>query len=205
MKAIQQLNRLFRPGRLATSATLVLAMLAAFLPQTALAATSCQSYYTFRSGDTVPAISQFFGFKWKEIAAANNMKANEKPGIGQVLCIPAHSASIKPTTAMSTTYRKGVFLPTNEKGAVFTVSITKHQINTTLANFSYYHVYQVKVRDARTVYGGWYSLGKVKIITLARQSFSFAVPGNLKNTTNLSVCFKDQVSEELICRNAPNQ
>lgn len=205
MKAIRQLNRLFRPGKLAISATLMLAMLAAFLPQTALAAASCQSYYTFRSGDTVPAISQYFGFKWKEIAAANNMKANEKPSIGQVLCIPAHSASIKPVTTTSKTYRKGVFLPTNEKGAVFTVSISKHQINATLANFSDFHVYLVKVRDARTVFGGWYTLGKVKIITLARQSFSFAVPSKLKNTTDLSVCFKDQVSEELICRNAPNQ
>jgi predicted nucleotide-binding protein len=47
-------------------------------------------------------------------------------------------------------------------------------------------------------------LGKVNIITLARQSFSFAVPSDLKGITNLSVCFKDQVSEELICRNALN-
>jgi hypothetical protein len=205
MNAIRKPNRLFRPGKLAFNATLVLVMLAAFLPQTALAATSCQSHYTVRTGDTAPSISQFYGFRWKEIAAANDMKANEKPGVGQVLCIPAHTESTKPTTTTSTTYRKGVFVPTNESGAVFTVSITNHQINTTLANFSYYHVYLVKVRDARTVFGGWYTLGKVKIITLARQSFSFAVPGELKGTTNLSVCFKDQVSEELICRNATNR
>jgi LysM repeat protein len=205
MKAIRQLNRLVHPGKLAFSATLVLAMLAAFLPQPALAATSCQSYYTVRTGDTAPSISQFYGFRWKEIAAANDMKANEKPSVGQVLCIPAHFASIKPTTTTSITYRKVAFLPTNEKGAVFTVSISKHQINATLANFSDFHIYKVKVRDARTVFGGWYTLGKVQIITLARQSFTFAVPSKLKNTTKLSVCFKDQVLEELICRNATNR
>ncbi len=205
MKALLQLNRLFRAGKRGFSATLVLAMLAAFLPQTVLAATTCQSYYTFRSGDTTPSISQFYGLKWKAIAVANGMKANEKPSVGQVLCIPALSTNTKPAPTTSATYRKGVFLPTNERGAVFSVSITNHQINTTLSNFSYYHVYQVKVRDARTVFGGWYKLGKVTIITLARQSFSFAVPAQLKGTTYLSVCFKDQVSQEITCRNALNR
>jgi hypothetical protein len=205
MKAIRKSNILFRPGRLAFSSILVLAMLAAFLPQTALAATTCQSYYTFRSGDTTPSISQFYGFKWKDIAAANNMKPNEKPSLGQVLCIPALSKSRKATSTSSTTSSKGGFLPAYESGALFTVSITRHRINTTLANFSYFHVYVVKVRDARTVFGGWYTLGRIPVITLARQSFSFDVPGDLKGITNLSVCFKDQFSGELVCRNALNR
>jgi hypothetical protein len=205
MKAIRKSNILFRPGKLAFSSMLVLAMLAAFLPRTALAATTCQFYHTFRSGDTTPSISQFYGFKWKDIAAANNMKPNEKPNIGQVLCIPASPASRKATSTTSKTFSKGVFLPTNESGALFTVRINRHQINTTLANFSYYHVYAVKVRDARTAFGGWYILGKIKVITLARQSFSFDVPGELKGITNLSVCFKDQFSGDLVCRNALNR
>jgi hypothetical protein len=204
MKAIRQLNILFRPGKLAFSATLVLAMLAAFLPQTALAATPCRSYFTFRTGDTTPSISQFYGLKWKAIAVANDMKPNEKPRVGQVLCIPALSKSAKPTTTANTTYKKGVFLPANESGALFTVSITRHRINTTLANFSSFHVYVVKVRDAKTAIGGWYTLGKISVITLARQSFTFDIPKDLKGTTNLSVCFKDQISGELVCRNALN-
>jgi hypothetical protein len=207
MKAIRKLNKLFHPGKFAFSATLVLAMLATFLPQTALAATTnCQSYYTFRRGDTTPSISQFYGFKWKDIAAANDMKANEKPSIGQVLCIPAQSStnSKKAASASSATSNKGVFLPPSESAAVFTVNITRHQINTTLSNFSYYHVYVVKVRDANTAFGGWYTLGKVTIITLTRQSFSFEVPKNLIRTTHLSVCFKDQISGTLVCRNALN-
>jgi hypothetical protein len=206
MKAIRKLNKLFLPGKFAFSATLVLAMLATFLPQTALAASNCRSYYTFRSGDTTPSISQFFGLKWKDIAAANDMKANEKPSIGQVLCIPAQSTpkSKKAASASSTTSNNGVFLPPSEIGAVFTVSITGHQINTTLSNFSYFHIYQVKVRDASTTYGKWYSLGKIKIITLARQSFSFEVPKDLIRATHLNVCFKDQTSGALVCRNAFN-
>ena len=204
MKAIRKSNILFRPGKLAFSAILVLAMLAAFLPQTALAATTCQSYHTFRSGDTTPSISQFFGLKWKDIAAANNMKPNEKPSLGQVLCIPPLSESKKATSTSNTTFSKGVFLPASESGAVFTVRINRHQINTTLANFSYFHIYEVKVRDARTAIGGWYHLGKIKVITLTRQSFSFEVPKDLIRTTHLSVCFKDQISGDLVCRNALN-
>jgi LysM repeat protein len=206
MRAIRKLNKLFLPGKFAFSAILVLAMLASFLPQTALAAATCQSYHTFRPGDTKPSISQFYGFKWKDIATANDMKANEKPSIGQVLCIPAQSTanSKKATSKSSTTSNKGVFLPVSERGAVFTVSITRHQINTTLSNFSYFHVYVVKVRDANTAFGGWYTLGKITIITLTRQSFSFEVPKELTRTTHLSVCFKDQISGVLVCRNALN-
>ena len=207
MKASRKLNKLFLPGKIALSATLVLAMLTTFFPQTALAATTnCQSYYTFRPGDTTPSISHFYGFKWRDIAVANDMKANEKPSIGQVLCIPPQSStnSKKAVSASSVTTNKGVFLPPSENAAVFTVRITRHQINTTLSNFSYYHVYVVKVRDASTGFGGWYTLGKIKIITLTRQSFSFELPKDLIRTTYLNVCFKDQFSGALVCRNALN-
>jgi LysM repeat protein len=206
MRAIRKMNKLLLPGKFAFSATLVLAMLATFLPQTVLAASNCQSYYTFRPGDTTPSISQFFGLKWKDIATANDMKANEKPSIGQVLCIPAQSTpkSKKATSASNTTINKGVFLPPSESGAIFTVRITSHQINTTLSNFSYFHIYQVKVRDASTTYGKWYSLGKITIITLASQSFSFGVPKELIHATHLNVCFKDQTSGALVCRNVLN-
>jgi hypothetical protein len=206
MKAIRKLNILFLPGKFAFSATIVLAMLAAFLPQAALAATNCQAYHTFRAGDTTPSISQFYGFKWKDIATANDMKANEKPSVGQVLCIPAQSSTIskKAASASNAPSNKGMFLPPSENGAVFTVRITRHQIDTTLSNFSYFHVYVVKVRDASTAFGGWYTLGKVTIITLTRQSFLFEVPKDLKHTTHLSVCFKDQISGVLVCRSALN-
>jgi LysM repeat protein len=205
MKAVRQLKILFRAGKLAFNAAIVLVMLAAFLPQTALAATACQSYHTFRSGDTKISVSQFYGFKWKNIAAANDLKPDEKPAIGQALCIPAAlSQNKKAAISTSTNFSKAVFLPANESGAVFMVSVSAHQINTTLSDFSSYHVYMVKVRGAGTAFAGWYNLGKVKIITLARQSFSFAVPKDLRNNTNLSVCFKDQHSGELVCRNALN-
>jgi hypothetical protein len=201
MKAIRKLYILSRPGRLAFNSILVLAMLAAFLPQTALAASTCQSYYTVRSGDTTPSISHIYGFKWKDIAAANDMKPNERPSLGQVLCIPASSSGAKATKSSSKTPNKGVFLPADEGGALFTVRITGHRINTTLSNFSNYHIYKVKVRAAL---GGWYNLGNITIITLGRQSFSFDVPKDLKDTTNLIVCFKDQISGALVCRNALN-
>jgi LysM domain len=205
MRAIRKLNKLFFPWKFAFSATLVLAMLATFLPQTALAASNCQSYYTVRTGDTTPSISQFYGLKWKDIATANAMKANEKPSLGQVLCIPAQSTptSKKAANASSATTNKGVFLPPSEVGAVFTVSITSHQINATLSNFSYFHIYEVKVRDANTL-GRWYHLGKIKIITLTSQSFSFGVPKELIHATHLNVCFKDQTSGALVCRNVLN-
>lgn len=204
MKAIRKSEILSRPGRLAFNSILVLAMLAAFLPQTALAASTCQSYYTVRSGDTTPSISHIYGFKWKVIAAANDMKPSDKPSLGQVLCIPAHSEGTKATKSSSKTPNKGVFLPASEGGALFTVRISGNQINTTLSNFSDFHIYKVKVRGAGTASGGWHNLGIITIITLTRQSFSFEVPKELKHTTNLVVCFKDQISGVLVCRNALN-
>lgn len=205
MNTIRQLNILFRQGKLALGATLVLAMLAAFLPQSALAATSCASYYTVASGDTTPYISQRFGFKWKDIAKANDMTPEDKPSAGQVLCIPPLSKSTKDssTSSGSNTGVK-VTQPEDESSAVFSVSISGHRVYTTLSNFNDDHVYLVKVRDSKTGIDGWYNLGRIKIISDSSQSFSFQVPNDLRGTLYLSVCFKDQTTNELVCRHAIN-
>jgi LysM repeat protein len=205
MNTIRQLNILFRPGKLAISATLVLAMLAAFLPQTALAATTCESYYTVESGDTTPYISQRFGFKWRDIAKANDMTPEDKPSVGQVLCIPPLSKSSRESsTSGSTTTGVKVSQPDDESRAVFSVSITGRRIFTTLSNFNNDHVYLAKVRDAKIGIDGWYNLGRMSIVSDSSQSFSFPVPTDLRNTLNLSVCFKDQTTNELVCRKALN-
>ena len=204
MNTIRQLNILFRRGKLVLSATLAVAMLAVLLPQTALAAT-CASYYTVQSGDTTPSISQAFGFKWKDIATANDMTAEDKPSVGQVLCIPPLSKSTKETSTSSSS-KTGVKVtqPEDESSAVFSVSIANKRISTTLSNFNDDHNYLVKVRDSKIGIDGWYNLGRIKIISDSSQSFSFPVPTDLRNTLNLSVCFKDQTTNELVCRKALN-
>jgi len=205
MKIIRQLHILFRPGKLTLGATLVLAMLATFLPQSALAATTCASYYTVASGDTTPYISQRFGFKWKDIAKANDMTPEDKPSAGQVLCIPPLSKSTKESsTSGSSNTGVKVNQPEDESSAVFSVSINGRRVYTTLSNFNDDHVYLVKVRDAKIGIDGWYKLGRISIISDSSQSFSFPIPTDLRNTLNLSVCFKDQTTNELVCRHAFN-
>lgn len=203
MKMNTNAKKALPAGSILLSALLVLTFLVVAVPQSAQAAT-CQAYYTVHEGDTTPYISHTFGFKWKDIAAANDMEPWEPLTVGQRLCIPPADKSTKNTSTSSETSGVKVKQPADESNAKFLVNISASRIYADLSKFSEEHVYLAKVRDVYTGVGGWYNLGYITIKKKSNQSFSWAVPSELRGTSPLSVCFKDQSTDELICRSAIN-
>jgi LysM repeat protein len=190
--------------KIAISAGLCLAILAAILPQSAQAAT-CRAYYTVRDGDTTPYISQTFNLKWRDIAGANDMNPSDKLTVGQRLCIPPESASTKSETSNTTGGNKTkVRVPDTDKKAVVLVSITGGRIGLTTKSFSVDHTYLVKARDANTSNGDWYKIEVINVKKSKTQNFGFNVPSDLRSTKMLSVCLKDLYTDELICRQSIN-
>ncbi len=206
MKPNRQSNKLSHFPRILLSLALVLAFMTAALPRSAQAATTCQAYYTVREGDTTPYISHTFGFKWKDIATANDMDPWDKLEVGQRLCIPSSDKSTKNKSDedTSTSNKKTHDFTEDEKNAKYTLTISAKRIYLDLSKFSDDHNYLVKVRDVYTGSGGWYKLGFIEVKKNKAASFSYNVPDDLRTTLTLSVCLKDLASDDLICRTAIN-
>jgi hypothetical protein len=191
---IKQLNITF----LVLSIVMTIALLMAFLPQSAQAAT-CVAYYVVQEGDTTPKIAHTYGLKWREIAKANDMDPGDKLVVGDRLCIP-DGADSSPATGGGTS----IFLPETDDNARFTVSISAGKIYLNLSRFSISHTYLVKVRDAQVGVGGWEKLDKVKIKKTTTYNLVMNVPKDLRTELYLNVCLKDLSSDELVCRTAIN-
>lgn len=190
------------------SVVLMLAILAAALPQPAQAAVTCRTYHWVKESDTTPYISHTYGLKWWQIAQANEMKPWEPLEVGQRLCIPA-ADQVKETTKKTSEKDKEktgvrVDYPADDPKAKISVSITGKRVYLSLSNFAEDHTYLVKARDVDLGVGGWYKLGTKSIEDKKSYSFAYDLPQKLWNVPVLSVCLKDQTSDELICRTAVN-
>jgi spore germination protein YaaH len=194
-----------KDSRVWLSAIVLLALLVGLAPQPAQAAVQCATYYTVKEGDTTPYISHTFGFKWKDIAQANDMNPADKLEVGTRLCIPPLEESTKETTKTSgETGKTHVAYPEDNPNAQFTVSISGGRIFIYIAKFNEDHNYLVKARDAYEGSGGWEKLEYIQVEKNKTKSLSYNVPDELEGIPLLSVCLKDQTSDELLCRNAVN-
>lgn len=182
----------------ALSIVMTIALLMAFLPQPAQAAT-CVAYYVVQEDDTTPKIAHTYGLKWGEIAKANDLNPADKLVVGTRLCIPS-GADSSPATGGGTS----TFLPDTDKNARITVTISGNKIYLNLSRFSINHTYLVKVRDAQIGIGGWEKLEKFKVKKTTTYNQVMNVPKDLRDTLYLNVCLKDMSSDELICRTAFN-
>jgi hypothetical protein len=183
------------------SVLLVVAILAMALPQSGLAQTTCRTYHTVREGDTKPYIAHTYGVKWSEIAAANDLSVEEKPAVGMQLCIPEATSDNETTGGKPKTQ---VDEPEGEGSAVIQISISGGRISVHTDNFNKDHLYLVKTRDVDAGTGSWYKLGNISVQEDESQSFSFNIPQDLRDEPVLSVCLKDQTSDELICQSVSN-
>jgi LysM repeat protein len=184
---------------LALSLFIAIALLMVFLPQPAQAAT-CVAYYVVQEGDTTPKIAHTYGLKWGEIADANDLNPGDKLVVGTRLCIPEGGDDKSSSTGGGTS----TYLPETDSKAKFSVSISGGKMYLHLTKFSINHVYLVKVRDAHVGIDGWEKLEKVKIKKSTTYNLVMNVPKDLRDTLFLSVCLKDQSSDELVCRTAIN-
>jgi murein DD-endopeptidase MepM/ murein hydrolase activator NlpD len=171
---------LTRKAWMVVIAILVLAVMAAALPQQVNAA-SCKTIHTVQKGDKTGTIANKYGLKWIEIAAANNLSRPYELEVGQQLCIP---------------FKFSVSLKNNI--AVWNVN---NLIRITASDFPASGSYYVKVRDITAGPGQWYKLGNMKINKNRTVTSDFLLPKQLNSSTVFQVCLKNGTDNELICKN----
>jgi hypothetical protein len=177
---IRRNNALYRPLRIAISVLLVLAVMAAVLPQRAQAA-SCKAYYTVKKGDKTGEISRMYGVKWIEIAAANDLERPYKLTEGQQLCIPfKYSVSLKNNLAASN---------------------VNNLVKVTASDFQENGKYYVKVRDITSGAGKWYKIGNLKVIKNRTVTGKYLLPRQLNSSIVFEVCIKNGTTNDVFCKN----
>jgi LysM repeat protein len=190
-KGVDQMNTIFnrmsnkrrlRMGSMAITAMLVLATLAAALPQPALAA-KCSAYYTVKAGDTTSMIAHTYGLVWKQIAKANNIKSPYKLKVGQTLCIPAQGGTTVAQPGKMSAGANGNGLRVNMSG------------------FDRRYVWIVKVKDSSTPFGTDYKVGQMVVPGKTSVTGFFNLPQALRKTPFLTVCVKNSTTDAKICQN----
>lgn len=187
--------------KLAVASFIVLALVAAALPHAALAATTCSSYYTVVEGDTTPKISHTFGYKWRDIADANDLDRAWKPVAGTQLCLPAGSTKVKSSSKAGVTTDTSV--PSDSK-ASFSAQVNRKQVTITASDFTKKQVFFVKIRDANERTGGWTKIGNFKIPKNSAKTQTYQLPQGFRDTAYIDVCLKNASTDELICRTVLN-
>ena len=174
-------KRRLRVGSMAITAMLVLATLAAALPQPALAA-KCSAYYTVKAGDTTSMIAHTYGLVWAKIAKANNIKSPYKLKVGQTLCIPAQGGT------------------TVAQPGTMTAGATGNGLRVTIQDFDRRGIWVVKVNDTKTPFGTNYKVGQMVVPGKTRATGFFNLPQALRKTPFLTVCVKNSVTNQNICQ-----
>jgi LysM repeat protein len=182
MKAKQIIAQVSRIRNLLLSVLLIVAFLAAALPQPAKAAATCVYYYTVKKGDTRSKIAHRYSLRWREIATANNLEEPYNLEVGQKLCIPAQGSSSSSSTV------------------TMSVSNFGNLVKVTLSNPSHRTVYNIKMRSTNVSIGGWYKLGRIRVLKNATGTALFSVPKDLKGAIWISVCAKNATTDELLCK-----
>jgi hypothetical protein len=179
-------KRIHHFGILALTALVTLAFLAAALPQPVQAARApCVTYYTYKKGDKTYTVAKTFDLAWWEIGLANNMKYPYVPTVGQRLCIPPQGwAEAQPTVTG--------FMSAFSKGSKVTV---------TASGFTTRYLWAVKVKDSTGKVSGDFKVGRLVVPANKKVTGIYELPQELRNSTYLTVCMKNQTTDEKICRN----
>jgi hypothetical protein len=170
----------------ATRKTFVIALifvfaLVAVLPafQTPGLAATCQATYTVKRGDTLSRIGQKWGVAWREIAAANNIKAPWRIYTGSKLCIPTGTTTTPVTPKPPKTGR----IPT------FSISAVVRDNNVTIqtANFPANTKFDVRMGAFGTA-----GVGGTLVTTIdsgAGGSFSatYSIPASLQGSRRIAI------------------
>lgn len=174
-------KRLHRAGRLALIALLALVTVVAAIPQPALAASPCATYYTVKSGDNRSQVAHIYGMPWKDIAKANHLKIDAGLKVGQKLCIPSKTPA---AAAQPGTMRAFI----NGDAVVITMS-----------NFPERAIWYVNVNDTQNLVSGIYKAGRMNVPAYTTVSHSFRLPIALRKTTYITVCVKNVIKFDKMC------
>jgi LysM repeat protein len=173
-----------RIGGIGLSVLMALSMMAAALPQPALAAAStptCAYTYTVKSGDTKGMIADKYGLKWWEIAKANNLHPTAKPVVGAKLCIPTKDWASSATTGTMTATAAG------------------KRLSVKMSGFSTAGVWNVRVKDDQAGIDAFYKVGRITAPAKGSVTKGFNLPESLLKTPKLTVCTTNADSSVDIC------
>jgi LysM repeat protein len=175
----------------------LVAMLAVYLPQPALAATpaktSCSERYTVKLGDTLSSIATAFKVKLADLIEANNLKEPYIIYVGQKLCIP----KVEKPANSGTSDKSG-----NTKAVNFSVTYIGDVVTLSGSGFSKGETFKVKADNAKVEGTKWYVLGTLKTRSSTSFKVAFTLPKDLKGASMLTVCIKNQVTDVLACKTA---
>jgi LysM repeat protein len=174
-------KRLQRAGRLALITLLVLATIVAALPQSAQAA-ACATHYKVKSGDTRASVAHTYNMTWADIAKANRLKSDAILKVGQVLCIPAKKSPYTPTPG------------------TMTASISGDVVRVSMSNFPERGSWSVNVYDTQYNIPGIYKIGRMNVPALVTVKGAFRLPPALRKAPYITVCVRDTLSTQKICR-----
>jgi hypothetical protein len=154
----------------------------------------CARYHTVKSGDTLYALALTYKVEFADLVAANDLKDPYVIFIDQQLCIPASTTAVATTTPVGTTVAKGVTISVahTEKGFTIQGSGLPRRAN-----------YIVKIDDASEVGLVYTILGKVATKSGTTFKNTFVLPKELRGITMMSICLKNQMTDELICVLSP--
>jgi murein DD-endopeptidase MepM/ murein hydrolase activator NlpD len=190
MKGIQISLSPRRLGFKALSVLLVLAILAAALPATALAApdaATCSTNYIVKSGDTLSSIALTYKVTTAELAAANNLKEPYTLYIGQALCIPGTPA----TTTTSTTSGSNPNI-----NATFTATTATFK----LSGLTKKGVFVIKGRKYDRNDTSWYRFGHFVANKNGGGTVTVKLPRILREPGEIQICFKNAKNDKVWCQ-----
>ena len=170
------------------SLLVVLAVLAAALPQPALAVT-CVAKYTVTAGDTLTIIADQYKITVLELANANSMKEPYTIYVGQSLCIPVGATTTTTSSSSSSTE------------STTSVELNGRKLTIKLAGLSKSKVFYLRIRSASHSSRPWYKLGTVKASKTGSAAKVIALPRALRNTEVITLCWKNAFTDSVKCQN----
>jgi len=166
----------------------ILGLLAAMLPASAVAA-KCDASYAVKRGDTLTSIGKQFGYAANQIVQVNKMGKPYTIYVGQRLCIPEKTDKNAPK--VDSKYANAV-------AAFFTAGRTTDSV--LIYTFTYPKTtVLIKGASAPNNDRKFYKIGSMT--TQNNKAFKFKLPDELKNAKTLQICLKDRTSSYLQCVN----
>jgi hypothetical protein len=165
----------------ALTAIMLLGVVAPGFSSPALAAPAalvCTATHTVKANETLSSVAKKYGVTVDALAAANGLKTTATLYKGQKLCIPPSTKS---------------------EPAALNVQASKGMVTVSGSGLTKSKPYVLKVKEGDL--GIWYVLGRIsstKDGTLLAKNFP--LPKDLRSRMYLTVCLKNQISNQLTCK-----
>ena len=170
---------------------LTICLLLSAPPISSRAASSCDTPYTVRSGDTLAKIGEQYEISAYRVANYNELKEPYILWVSMKLCIPDKPKYENKQPTLAKKYA-------NRAAADFSVRREGESLVVRVINYSTRTIFLVKVDDASDPARSFIKLGKLNPAN--GSEFRFRLPKDLQETKPLWVCMKNQTTDMRICR-----